>query len=1121
MNEKTNTQTTRPKRVHFRNLFDVFLFSLGLFVIFRLNVYLAGNETLVNEAVFAGRETIFAIAIIVLFAATFVYFARRFQHYQLATKLIIAFVVVSLATALGISQIASRTVRSSLVQEVGTSFVTQTGSLRNQVNLYFHEKVSQLQALALVDTVKSTLELRNDSYEGSTEEIIEQIQQLDELWLTAADDDPLISRVVTPDEATNPVSYQLYDYLETFPAHTEIFVTDRYGATLASTGRLSDYYQADESWWQAAWNDGAGAIYISDPEFDDSAGITALLVALPIRDEDSGEILGIVRSTLAVDDLYALIGELRLGESGYAMLLDNDGTILYEPGASEAAVTSELSADLRRALISDEANFLIAPNEEGDETLFGHTLLHSEADLQSGVGELNASLTEAIHALGWAAVVRQDTSEAFAPVAVINKVIEVASVGAVALAAILGYLVAGFIVKPIQQLSLAVQAVGDGNLDAPLPTTGRDEVGSLVTNFGRMVGQLKTTLQNLQGRNRDLDLTIEIGRELTQTRELTETLNQAVETIRSRFDLYYTQIYLVDPSQRHLILRAGTGETGRLLVERGHRLVIGAGSLNGMAAARREPVIVADTNRSELHRPNPLLPETRSEMVIPLLAGEQLVGVLDLQSVETNRLSEDVVASFVALAGQLAIAIQNAALFSEVQQARAETEQYTRRLLNQGWQDFLNGVDRPQRLVTAYGLGDPLPLDEIAEKPADQEQLVVPLAVAGASIGQIRLQDNLTRKWTEQDNQILQAVADKMANQIENLRLLAEAEQYRRQTQEVSRRLTREHWQGYLTATEQRNLGFVYDQNQVVTATEDDLEVDLKRSLSVEGEIIGELMFSGLTTLNENEQIILQQVVNKASSRLWTLHLVEQTEQALTRTEGQAERLRQLNHLGNELSGTQTTNEAFAAVAGILDGIVRHDQLSVTLLDQDSQELEVFALDSNSGAVAVGTRLPVQGTAIGATVTQLRPMRIGNLHESAYLENKKLAEQGVLSTLIVPLVSGRRVLGTLNMASTKVDAFTEQDEALLMQVAPLLAARIESQRLFGEIREQARREQMLNNIGQKIRRTVTLESALQTAVHEMARAPGCTFCPASYVYRQTRDGRRKAAAATATAAASG
>ena len=865
MNEKASMRTVKPNRALLWNLLDFLLLSFGLALFFRVNTFFAGNEFLLVESALARQDGLIASIAVALLLTIIFYFWRRFRNYQLANKLIFAFIILSLTTALGISQVVSRTVRSSLTQEIGSNFVVQTGSLRNQVNLYFHEKVGQLQALALVDSVKEALEQRNDSYEGSAQEIINQIQQLDEQWVAAADDDPLISQVVTPDEEINPTSYQLQDYLEAFPAHSEIFVTDQYGATLASTGRLSDYYQADEAWWQAAWNGGTGALYISDPEYDESADVTALLIALPIYSEETGDILGIVRSTLVVDDLYALIGEQRLGESGHALLLDKEGTVLFEPDFNNGATDAELSEELRQSFISQEADFVVAQDVSGNESIFGYALLHPDADLLSSVGELNAPLTAAIHALGWVVVVRQDTAEAFATVAAISQVIQVVSVVAVIVAALLGYWVARLIVKPIQELSIAVNAVGAGNLDTPLPAPGRDEVGSLVTNFGRMVAQLKATLETLQGRNRDLDLTVEIGRELTRARELTETLNQAVETIRSRFDLYYTQIYLVDPSRRHLILRAGTGETGRLLVERGHRLVIGAGSLNGLAAARREPVIVADTNRSELHRPNPLLPETRSEMVIPLLAGEQLVGVLDLQSAETNRLSEDVVGSFVALAGQLAIAIQNATLFSEVQQARAETEQYTRRLLNQGWQEFLNGVDRPERLVTAYSLGDALPLDEIDEMSAGQDQLVVPLAVAGAPIGQIRLQDDLARNWTAQDTQILDAVAAKMANQIENLRLLTEAEQYRRQTEEVTRRLTREHWQEYLTTTQQQSLGFVYDQNQVVTTTEDELEADLRRSLSVEGEIVGELALSGITTLDEEAQMILQQVVTKAS----------------------------------------------------------------------------------------------------------------------------------------------------------------------------------------------------------------------------------------------------------------
>ena len=1093
MNVRTYMGSGMAKRARLHNFVDVILFSLGLFLTFRINAFLAGNAALANESVFAGRENIFTVAIVLLYVAAYFYFTSRFRNYGLTTRLIIAFVVVSFITALGINQIVSRTVRSSLTESVGAYFVAQTGSLRSEINLYLHEKVGQLRALALADTLKDALEQRNSSYVGSTQDILGQIQTLDEQWRTAADDDPLIRLVVEPDDETNPAGYQLYDYLEEFPAHAEIFVTDRYGATLASTGRLTDYYQADETWWQAAWNDGAGAIYISDPEYDKSAGVTALLIALPIYSEENGEILGIVRSTLAVAELYDLVAALQLGATGHALLMDSNGEIVFEPDTERGVDSSELPDGLRRSFIVQDAAFSIAQSESGNESVFGYSPLHSDADLSSGVGEFSSPLTKAIHSLGWVVVIRQDTTEALATLTRISQVIQLASFVVLIGAAILGFLVARYLAKPIKQLSLAVQTVGAGDLDAPLPAPGKDEVGLLVTHFGQMISQLKATLENLQGRNRDLDLAVEIGRELTRTRELTAMLNDSVEIIRDRFQLYYAQIYLLDPSGRHLILRAGTGEPGRLLVQRGHRLVLGGGSLNGLAAVRRTPVVVADTDQSELHRPNPLLPETRFEMVIPLIAGDDLVGVLDLQSDKVDHFSEDSVASFTALAAQLAIAIQNARLFSETQQARMETEQYAQRLLRRGWQSFLNALDREEKLVTAYGLTDETPSSAVSAMPADQESLTVPIQLAGVSVGQIRLEDNAERGWTEHETSILQAVAEKMASQIENLRLLAEADQYRQQAEEAARRLLRENWQTYLATSQKANLSYVYDQTKVTVLDEALPAVELKQVLQVDGEPIGELQFSGVEALGEKARSLLQQIVARASNRLWTLHLVEQAERALNMTEEQAERLRRLNELGNALSETQTMDEAFATVAQHIGGIIGQARLSASLLDRATASLDLFAVDGRPGPIALELTYPVAGTAIGECVTQQKIIRVPDLTASNYLESRDLIEQGLRSTLLVPLISGRTALGTLNMASENLAAFTEQDEALLLQIAPLLASTIESQRLYTEARDQAQRERLLNNIGQKIRGTVTLENALQTAIEEMARALDVPF----------------------------
>ena len=168
--------------------------------------------------------------------------------------------------------------------------------------------------------------------------------------------------------------------------------------------------------------------------------------------------------------------------------------------------------------------------------------------------------------------------------------------------------------------------------------------------------------------------------------------------IQETFNLYYTQIYLTDPTGRMLILKSGYGEVGEELIRRAHRLPVGAGSINGEAAFEKKPMIVSDTTSSLVFKANPLLPNTRSEMAVPLLVGYQLVGVLDMQSEQIGAFSEESIPAFEALAGQLAVAVENAALFEQAQTARMEMETQARRLTREGWQGFLDAIERKERI---------------------------------------------------------------------------------------------------------------------------------------------------------------------------------------------------------------------------------------------------------------------------------------------------------------------------------------------------------------------------------------------------------------------------------------
>ncbi|MBK8987487.1 MAG: GAF domain-containing protein [Chloroflexi bacterium] len=176
-------------------------------------------------------------------------------------------------------------------------------------------------------------------------------------------------------------------------------------------------------------------------------------------------------------------------------------------------------------------------------------------------------------------------------------------------------------------------------------------------------------------RTKDLNLAAQIGQEISLARSLDRLLPQAVEFIYEAFDLYQAQIYLADESRQHLVLRASTGHAGTQLLAAGHQLPLDESSLNGTAVMQKQTVIVPDVTQSDLFHTNPLLPDTRSEMVVPLMVGEEVLGVLDLQSSQTGGLTEENLAAFTVLAGQLAIAIQNEYQNQATQQALQEVQQ--------------------------------------------------------------------------------------------------------------------------------------------------------------------------------------------------------------------------------------------------------------------------------------------------------------------------------------------------------------------------------------------------------------------------------------------------------------
>jgi GAF domain-containing protein len=171
-----------------------------------------------------------------------------------------------------------------------------------------------------------------------------------------------------------------------------------------------------------------------------------------------------------------------------------------------------------------------------------------------------------------------------------------------------------------------------------------------------------------------LQTAAEVSRAASSILDINQLIETSVNLIRNQFDFYYVGLFLVDEAHEYAVLKAGTGEAGRVQLEMQHRLKIGGESMIGWSVANRQARIALDVGEEAVRFRNPYLPDTHSEMALPLIALDKVIGALTVQSVERGAFSNEDITLLQTMADQLANAIENANLFSQTQEALAETE---------------------------------------------------------------------------------------------------------------------------------------------------------------------------------------------------------------------------------------------------------------------------------------------------------------------------------------------------------------------------------------------------------------------------------------------------------------
>jgi GAF domain-containing protein len=305
--------------------------------------------------------------------------------------------------------------------------------------------------------------------------------------------------------------------------------------------------------------------------------------------------------------------------------------------------------------------------------------------------------------------------------------------------------------------------------------------------------ELQLANQHNEHRARQFESLSQISRAINRTQGLQDLLPQITQVISQQFNFYHVGIFLLDTNNEYAVLAASNSEGGQKMLARNHKLKVGQTGIVGNVAGTGMPRIALDTGIDAAYFNNPDLPETHSEMALPLFRdGQQLIGILDVQSTEQNAFGQEDTQVLATLAEQVSIAITNARLYEETQKALLESEMLYRHDIQTGWEKFTRsqkfaGIRRQGMKSNLFlepmklpGAAEVTRSGNIYQKKADNNdkssQMTIPMKLRGEIVGMLNVKTDEERNWTDDEIDIIAAIVERAALSIESARLLQEAQ---------------------------------------------------------------------------------------------------------------------------------------------------------------------------------------------------------------------------------------------------------------------------------------------------------------------------------------------------------
>ena len=574
---------------------------------------------------------------------------RDYGNFQLRNKLLSAFLVVAIIPIALIAVVVLRSTRLTLVAKEADALAAGAQQTRSEVD-------------AFVENARDTIEA------------LSQVPQAAEYLLLSAIQRPGSDGDRDLRVLFNLVKAQNQENISSFA------LIDLQGQKVFDTSPTS----SDESVGQALYFTQplqTGRPYASPMLFSAATGQPYLYFSSVVRDPANQTVIGVLRVRYRAGALQDVVEQTvgLAGNDSSAIVVDENGLILAHAefpnltfkllGALDSTKQAQLQA--QRLLPYDGS----AAPLTGFQTL-RQGLENAEqspvftAGVSGGSTSNNQGETETYAVIdsqtqSWTVLFHQSADVLAAPLVALERQIVVIALAIAALVALVALLLARRLSTPIVRLTALSALIKQGDLAVQAPVTSTDEIGALSGAFNSMTDQLRTTLAGLQQRTVALETSGQVSRRLSSILNPATLTLEVVEQLRGAFNYYHAHIYLFNEAKDTLTMAGGTGRAGRIMLANNHSIPSGRG-LVGRAAATRNAVLVPDVSLADGWLANPLLPDTKAEVAVPIMLGDEVLGVLDVQHNIVNGLSHEDAVLVQSIADQVAVGLENARSFERI-----------------------------------------------------------------------------------------------------------------------------------------------------------------------------------------------------------------------------------------------------------------------------------------------------------------------------------------------------------------------------------------------------------------------------------------------------------------------